>query len=75
MSSSYAEDTIECTPTGLAKGAAGCFMFLLSVIAVASLGVIAGGTFWTAQAMYAITDGNPGKFFKVQLLQPITVSK
>ena len=31
-------------------------MFLVSLAAVTSLGVIAGGSFWTAQSMYRITD-------------------
>ena len=50
------EDGIECTPEGLFKGLAGCFGFLLSLVVVASLGVIAGGIFWTAQSMDKITN-------------------
>lgn len=38
-------------------------MFLISLVAVASLGVIAGGAFWTAQAMYRITDGKKEAVF------------
>ena len=50
------EDGIECTPDSLLKGLAGCFGFLLTCVIVASLGVIAGGVFWTAQNMDRITD-------------------
>lgn len=50
------EDGVECTPEGLFKGLAGCFGFLLSLVVVASLGVIAGGIFWTAQNMDRITN-------------------
>lgn len=35
---------------------AGCLMFLFSLFAISALGVIAGGAFWTAQAVYRITD-------------------
>ena len=31
-------------------------MFLLSLTAISALGVIAGGSFWTAQSMYRVTD-------------------
>lgn len=50
------EDGLECTPESLFKGLAGCFGFLLTLIIVASLGVIAGGVFWTAQNMDRITN-------------------
>ena len=50
------EDGLECTPESLFKGLAGCFGFLLTLIVVASLGVIAGGVFWTAQNMDRITS-------------------
>ena len=52
------EDGIECTPDSLFRGLAGCFGFLLTLVTVASLGVIAGGVFWTAQNMDRITDSN-----------------
>ena len=52
------EDGLECTPESLFKGLAGCFGFLLTLIVVASLGVIAGGVFWTAQNMDRITNPN-----------------
>ena len=45
------EAGIECTPAGLAKSIAGCFMFLVSLLAVAALCVIAAGTFWIAQSL------------------------
>ena len=32
-------------------------MFLISLTAISALGVIAGGAFWTAQAMYNVTQG------------------
>ena len=31
-------------------------MFLISLTAISALGVIAGGSFWTAQSMYKLTD-------------------
>jgi hypothetical protein len=31
-------------------------MFLMSLASIAALGVIAGGSFWTAQSMYRVTD-------------------
>lgn len=33
-----------------------CLMFLMSLASIAALGVIAGGSFWTAQSMYRVTD-------------------
>lgn len=33
-------------------------MFLISLTAISALGVIAGGAFWTAQAMYTVTAGH-----------------
>jgi hypothetical protein len=33
-------------------------MFLMSLVAIASLGVIAGGSFWTAQSMYRVTSND-----------------
>ncbi len=50
------EEGIECTPDSLFNGLAGCFGFLLSLTVVTSLGVIAGGVFWTAQNMDRITN-------------------
>lgn len=52
------DDGLDCTPDSLFKSLAGCFGFLLTLIIVASLGVIAGGVFWTAQNMDRITDPN-----------------
>ena len=49
---------LECSPGTCASVCSGCLMFLISLIAVASLGVIAGGAFWTATAMHRVTDGN-----------------
>ena len=49
---------LECTPETLFKGLAGCFGFLLTCIVVASLGIIAGGIFWTAQNMDRITSSD-----------------
>lgn len=31
-------------------------MFCISLAAIAALGVIAGGAFWTAQSVYRVTD-------------------
>ena len=50
------EGGIECTPDSLFDGLAGCFGFLLSLTVVTSLGVIAGGVFWTAQNMDRLTN-------------------
>jgi hypothetical protein len=33
-------------------------MFLMALSAIAALGVIAGGSFWTAQSMFRITDNS-----------------
>lgn len=33
-------------------------MFLISLTTISALGVIAGGSFWTAQSMYRITDNS-----------------
>lgn len=53
-----ADGGIECTPTGCAQLCASCLMFLLSLTTISALGVIAGGAFWSAKAMYRITDGH-----------------
>lgn len=58
QSVSVYEDGLECTPESLFKGLAGCFGFLLTLIVVVSLGVIAGGVFWTAQNMDRITSND-----------------
>jgi hypothetical protein len=55
MPSSDYEEGIECTPDSLFRGVAGCFGFLVSLLVVASLGMVAGGVFWTAQNMERIT--------------------
>ncbi len=57
------EEGIECTPDSLFSGLAGCFGFLLTLIVVASLGVVAGGVFWTAQNMDRITEKNDHQTF------------
>lgn len=51
------EAGIECSPGACAKACGGCLMFLISLSAISALGVIAGGSFWTAQSMYRVTDG------------------
>lgn len=48
---------IDCTPGACAGMCGACLMFLMSMLTVASLGVIAGGAFWMAQVTYQITDG------------------
>ena len=50
------EAGIECSPGACAKACGGCLMFMISLTAISALGVIAGGTFWTAQSMYRMTD-------------------
>lgn len=52
-----ADNTIECTPTGCAQMCATCLMFLLSLTTISAMGVIAGGAFWSAQALHRMTDG------------------
>lgn len=61
------EEGIECTPASLVRGLAGCFGFLLSVVVVTSLGVIAGGVFWTAQSMDKITDGDKSTYMMLRI--------
>lgn len=52
------DNGVECTPNGCAQMCATCLMFLLSLTTISALGVIAGGAFWSAKAMYRITDGH-----------------
>lgn len=59
------EAGIECSPGACAKACGGCLMFLISLAAISALGVIAGGSFWTAQSMFKLTDGI--SFAKVNL--------
>ena len=51
------EDGIECTPDSMFKGLAGCCGFILSLVVVVSLGITAGGVFWSAQSISKLTDG------------------
>lgn len=50
------ETGIECSPGACASMCGACLMFLMSLACIAALGVIAGGSFWTAQSMYRLTD-------------------
>ena len=50
-------DAIDCTPGARANTCAACLMLLMSLLTVASLGVIAAGAFWTARATYRLTNG------------------
>lgn len=53
----YSEESgIECSPAACTKACGACLALLLSLTAVASLGVIAGGAFWHAQSVYRLTD-------------------
>ena len=52
------ESGIECSPGACAQACGACLMFLMSLVAIASLGVIAGGSFWTAQSMYRVTSNS-----------------
>ena len=55
----YTEEAgIECSPGSCARACGACLALLLSLVAIAALGVIAGGTFWTAQSMYRVTDNH-----------------
>jgi len=47
-------------------------MFLISLTAISALGVIAGGAFWTAQAMYNVTHG-PNNAVDTQFCLPATL--
>lgn len=47
---------IECSPSGCAEMCGSCLMFIMTLAAIASLGIIAGGSFWTAQSMYRVTS-------------------
>lgn len=51
-------NSVECTPNGCAQMCATCLMFLLSLTTISAMGVIAGGAFWSAQALHKITDGH-----------------
>lgn len=52
------ETGIECSPGACASVCGSCLMFLMSLASIAALGVIAGGSFWTAQSMYRVTDNS-----------------
>ena len=52
------ETGIECSPDGIAKGCAGCITFLISLVMIGSLGVIAGGAFWSARSLDRLVSGN-----------------
>lgn len=70
----YTEESgIECSPTACAKACGGCIMFLISLTAISALGVIAGGAFWTAQAMYNVTQGGKNAV-DTQLCFPSTIT-
>ena len=66
------DEGIECTPEGLSRGLAGCFGFLLTLVMVTSLGVVAGGIFWTAQNMDRITNTDESKTDVFMSLRPAT---
>ena len=51
------DDVVECTPESIYKALIGCFGLLISLLLVFSLGITAGGVFWTAQSMNALTSG------------------
>lgn len=50
------DDGIECNPLDLAQACGGCLMFLLSTTMIVSLGIIAGGAFWSAQSFYTLVN-------------------
>lgn len=62
------EEGIACEPDALFKGLAGCFGFLLTCTIVASLGIIAGGVFWTAQNVDRITDKDNSNFVMMRIV-------
>lgn len=65
----YTEEAgIECTPKAFVQTCAGCLSFCITLVAIASLGVIAGGSFWAAQAMSRLTDGE--NILQLQLCCP-----
>ena len=51
------ETGIQCGPDIVARYFTSFIMFIISFAAIASMGVIAGGSFWAAQSMARLTDG------------------
>lgn len=51
------ETGIQCGPDIVAQYFTSFIMFMISFSAIASMGVIAGGSFWAAQSMARVTDG------------------
>lgn len=54
----YAEEEgIECSVSEVAKSFGGCIACVMSIAALVALGLIAGGSFWTAYNFAKMTDG------------------
>ena len=51
------ETGIQCGADIFARYFTSFIMFLISFAAIASMGVIAGGSFWAAQSIARLTDG------------------
>lgn len=51
------DNRIECTPDAIVASCGGCAVCFISFTAVAAMCVIAGGSFWAAQALEKLTDG------------------
>ena len=50
------EESIECTPDSVYRGMAGCCGLLITSLMIASIGIIAGGTMYTAMALDRLTS-------------------
>ena len=63
------EEAVECTPESIYKALVGCFGLLISLLLVLSLGMTAGGIFWAAQSMNALTSGERQVIISLQNLR------
>ena len=63
------EEAVECTPESIYKALVGCFGLLISLLLVLSLGMTAGGIFWAAQSINALTSGERQVIVSLQNLR------
>lgn len=63
------EEGIECTPESIYKALVGCFGLLISLLLVLCLGLTAGGVFWAAQSVNALTSGERQVIVSLQNLR------
>ena len=52
------EPGIDCTPGDCTRACGACLSLLLSFTAIASLGVIAAASFWTAESMWRLVNND-----------------